>query len=205
MGRWPHSTHPISIHAPRVGSDAVPAHLAVIGGISIHAPRVGSDEAAVDGGPYRSIFQSTLPVWGATRQSSCGLSSVAYFNPRSPCGERLSAAADLLLHIQFQSTLPVWGATWAVYCSGLISLFQSTLPVWGATPAPPASPCPPHDFNPRSPCGERLQKSNVSVGPTYFNPRSPCGERHGLEHHAALGGEFQSTLPVWGATPRVWR
>ena len=35
---------------------------------------------------------------------------------------------------------------------------------------------------------------------THFNPRSPCGERH----LAFIGGtknpQFQSTLPVWGAT-----
>ena len=33
-----------------------------------------------------------------------------------------------------------------------------------------------------------------------FNPRSPCGER--LAHEAGLLGtqQFQSTLPVWGAT-----
>ena len=36
-----------------------------------------------------------------------------------------------------------------------------------------------------------------------FNPRSPCGERliDGVEYTAAP--EFQSTLPVWGATCRM--
>ena len=57
----------ISIHAPREGSD----HLSWIGGaqsqISIHAPREGSDrdeELAQFFGEV--IFQSTLPVRGAT-------------------------------------------------------------------------------------------------------------------------------------------
>ena len=58
----------ISIHAPRVGSDGgeVPLYY-WCKEISIHAPRVGSDV------PYRSmnngsrVFQSTLPVWGATK------------------------------------------------------------------------------------------------------------------------------------------
>ena len=58
---------PISIHAPRMGSDpdtTTPA--AVHDTISIHAPRMGSD---VVGGqkPFWSLrFQSTLPGWGAT-------------------------------------------------------------------------------------------------------------------------------------------
>ena len=56
----------ISIHAPRVGSDYIMQQLKVIKRISIHVPRVGSD--------------------GADRGPDAG---VAYFNPRSPCGERL--------------------------------------------------------------------------------------------------------------------
>ena len=36
--------------------------------------------------------------------------------------------------------------------------------------------------------------------PCYFNPRSPCGERHGDDCAALDGFQFQSTLPVWGAT-----
>ena len=33
------------------------------------------------------------------------------------------------------------------------------------------------DFNPRSPCGERRQQDAPCKGKIYFNPRSPCGER----------------------------
>ena len=34
------------------------------------------------------------------------------------------------------------------------------------------------NFNPRSPCGERLSETVIaSLLPIYFNPRSPCGER----------------------------
>ena len=35
---------------------------------------------------------------------------------------------------------------------------------------------------------------------TYFNPRSPCGERHDEASDKLKNIEFQSTLPVWGAT-----
>ena len=102
----------ISIHAPRVGSDAFEkCDEADYYQISIHAPRVGSDLYREAKEILTNIFQSTLPVWGATavhhrRQpyrpisihaprvgSDFLLSSVAsqwhpYFNPRSPCGER---------------------------------------------------------------------------------------------------------------------
>ena len=78
----------ISIHAPRVGSDGHHRRYELRLPISIHAPRVGSDrrrQRGVNGRKYfnpRSpcgerpaesgsvdagvLFQSTLPVWGAT-------------------------------------------------------------------------------------------------------------------------------------------
>ena len=34
------------------------------------------------------IFQSTLPVWGATLVDAVRVANAADFNPRSPCGER---------------------------------------------------------------------------------------------------------------------
>ena len=146
----------ISIHAPRVGSDAIPQRAQPPRGhfnprspcgerhrrgryacqahhISIHAPRVGSDGIINSRGSCRSnlnprspcgerldsmlltnisnIFQSTLPVWGATQHGNL------YRNSQ-----------------RFQSTLPVWGATSSSVITFSISLlFQSTLPVWGAT------------------------------------------------------------------------
>ena len=77
----------ISIHAPREGSDDGGTYYALHGAISIHAPREGSDRLLIE--PYepvaisihapregsdhqgrsktnRKIFQSTLPVRGAT-------------------------------------------------------------------------------------------------------------------------------------------
>ena len=118
----------ISIHAPRVGSDPradrsifyqhlhfnprspcgerphrqpvkVSAH-----GISIHAPRVGSDWGWKCRSTSSSEFQSTLPVWGATRCKDPHTDKTNYFNPRSPCGERRMAtdeyyrAAQISIH-----------------------------------------------------------------------------------------------------------
>ena len=128
---------PISIHAPRVGSDVVLGAAARRYRISIHAPRVGSDEHTSKQQQTNPRFQSTLPVWGAT----------------------LSGVLALWL-VRFQSTLPVWGATanrGVLPTLGAISIhaprvgsdstparkspaqqiFQSTLPVWGATASGP--------------------------------------------------------------------
>ena len=101
----------ISIHAPRVGSDLSSSPLFYVPSeISIHAPRVGSDVRKTVFPTSSALFQSTLPVWGATRRclpigrsayisihaprvgsdsfGAAGPSRITYFNPRSPCGER---------------------------------------------------------------------------------------------------------------------
>ena len=56
--------------------------------ISIHAPRAGSDINKLKNWMNVILFQSTLPVWGATRTLLLRSAVFAYFNPRSPCGER---------------------------------------------------------------------------------------------------------------------
>ena len=39
---------------------------------------------------WRFVFQSTLPLRGATDRSSSAAPCTCHFNPRSPCGERLA-------------------------------------------------------------------------------------------------------------------
>ena len=100
--------------------------------VSIHAPRVGSDVYNRNDAASGTEFQSTPPVWGATRfAQNLNLNPTVSihaprvgsdggddhrpvaapgFNPRPPCGER---------------------------------------------PPSPISPPPPARFNPRPPCGER--------------------------------------------------
>ena len=122
--------------------------------ISIHAPHAGSDQKGLLIIVLIMIFQSTLPMRGATqdkqgqnrtvsisihaphagsdRQHLANYSGWYDFNPRSPCGERLlpNTIASIISH-----------------------------------------------FNPRSPCGERLDFHIDFFHQFDFNPRSPCGER----------------------------
>ena len=78
----------ISIHAPRVGSDYLVGGFLFLLLISIHAPRVGSDLSLMTILSNGLVFQSTLPVWGATCPGGDYMSKRSNFNPRSPCGER---------------------------------------------------------------------------------------------------------------------
>ena len=56
------------------------------------------------------MFQSTRPVWGATK-----------------------GTVNYMIIGVFQSTRPVWGATNVARLDALTIAFQSTRPVWGAT------------------------------------------------------------------------
>ena len=146
-------------------------------GISIHAPRVGSDMLHRDDAVCGEVFQSTLPVWGATavKTSISGALAISIHAPRvgsDPNAQGTITRADL-----FQSTLPVWGATSLRLAMFPKSSFQSTLPVWGATPFSAGLWCWDGNFNPRSPCGERLVIVCKRQKIIHFNPRSPCGER----------------------------
>ena len=147
----------ISIHAPRVGSDAVgkqrlrldrnfnprsPCGERPAGGgaaahkesISIHAPRVGSDVNWDNGQRI------------ANRN----------FNPRSPCGERQAILTSLRAMVIFQSTLPVWGATKDK--DNLVGAINISIhaPRVGSDANVIDCYYRRRNFNPRSPCGERL-------------------------------------------------
>ena len=90
----------ISIHAPRVGSDET-----LEGGVSNKnnfKPRSPCGERRAGDGTrvlYNGRFQSTLPVWGATRHCSCSGAGICNFNPRSPCGERQQRYTNFRVHL----------------------------------------------------------------------------------------------------------
>ena len=139
---------------PVRGATSSVDHYTINNAISTHAPRAGSD-------PFRP----------RPRPHS------RYFNPRSPCGERLAEPEAQRAEALFQPTLPVRGATGRTVRHVCIARFQPTLPVRGATADFNSMIGIPNDFNPRSPCGERPSCFLPSIGMTNFNPRSPCGER----------------------------
>ena len=101
--------------------------------ISIHAPRVGSDHPrSPTSVPFqnfnprspcgerprvrktvfpKSLFQSTLPVWGATEIVPHLVPDfiISIHAPR--VGSDPEEMGRMMLEWEFQSTLPVWGAT----------------------------------------------------------------------------------------------
>ncbi len=168
-------------------------------GISIHAPRGGSDVCRSFPIFGLANFNPRSP-WGERPFWSICSATEGDFNPRSPWGERRRLIGLARLVILFQSTLPVGGATSSQYPGTGCSSISIHAPRGGSDPVRSLLWIWEGYFNPRSPWGERLV-TNLSITPeTDFNPRSPWGERHidGVFAHAGI--QFQSTLPVGGAT-----
>ena len=57
----------VSIHAPNEGSDEMDNSNIVFKSVSIHAPNEGSDRTVAELMGHNDVFQSTLPMKGATR------------------------------------------------------------------------------------------------------------------------------------------
>ena len=149
--------------------------------------------------PSDSLFQSTLPVWGATPSELPPFFRflISIHAPR--VGSDHSTSKMLRAGAEFQSTLPVWGATVRIRLQRpRDGTFQSTLPVWGATFLNLSSDSAKHKFQSTLPVwGATLYFYNYVKEADDFNPRSPCGERH-LE-----GVQGHGNQPISIHAPRV--
>ena len=99
------------------------------------------------------VFQSTLPVGGATSCSMTASTRASNFNPRSPWGERRCRFDKGRENHEFQSTLPVGERH-----SETGSIVTTFL-----------------DFNPRSPWGERPATSLNARRFCYISIHAPRG------------------------------
>ena len=123
----------ISIHAPRVGSDIFLGVIVLCLFIfQSTLPVWGATISAFQRGTL-SIFQSTLPVWGATPAQGDRKAAAGHFNPRSPCGERHLSVLYMVKPDDFNPRSPCGERLNVIVPAVVISTFQSTLPVWGAT------------------------------------------------------------------------
>ena len=213
--------------------------------VSIHAPRVGSDNQVMFTAIAAKLFQSTLPVWGATSplKISPAQLKVSIHAPRVGSDSILDAISRLL---SVSIHAPRVGSDFIYFSPSdarLVSIHAPRVgsdltaglndagadivsihaPRVGSDSRQLSAPRARKSFNPRSPCGERQGKLGItfavdvvsihaprvgSDGDSHdlpmwsssFNPRSPCGERPPGDNVTIPINQFQSTLPVWGAT-----
>ena len=102
-----------------------------------------------------AVFLSTLSLRRATAAIGKPTLEIAYFYPRSPCGERPIFSQSAFTKCIFLSTLSLRRATYGRINDISRLIFLSTLSLRRATIDFPLSNTLRGDFYPRSPCGER--------------------------------------------------
>ena len=171
----------ISIHAPRTGSDGFSQDRKLKRSISIHAPRTGSDFFPLHKPLVRVYFNPRSPYGERRRFPMISYRSLI-FQSTLPVRGATTAYSLVCTAKEFQSTLPVRGATTLAQALPYLRVFQSTLPVRGATPRAPRTPrwSPISIHAPRT--GSDPGTGRQFSDDYYFNPRSPYGERPASRH-----------------------
>ena len=144
----------VSIHAPRAGRDAFVWDATRVLSVSIHAPRAGRDDTYRQGGrSWRVSIHA--PRAGRDSDDTQGTRRRQSFNPRAPCGARLTKLFGRSPAGMFQSTRPVRGATLIPQsvCKRLSVSIHA--PRAGRDRGLPTPSRLHHSFNPRAPCGAR--------------------------------------------------
>ena len=201
------STKTISIHAPRMGSDFCGLRWGEAAAL-FQSTLPGWGATAEYYGLLRCLryFNPRSPDGERRRFEPSAPPPTAYFNPRSPDGERPDIGAYTWTMIYFNPRSPDGERHINNQRADLAQLFQSTLPGWGATRLISDEVAQANEFQSTLPgWGATVLTQNPDPSVHNFNPRSPDGERLNAIMHGELSSEFQSTLPGWGATQGVAR
>ena len=112
----------------------------------------------------KNRFQSTLPVRGATVPRGRPVICCGYFNPRSPCGERRRQRRAAGGEGDFNPRSPCGERHVNHFLAAFAVLISIHAPRAGSDEARAGLEYKSKDFNPRSPCGERLLKFESLFG-----------------------------------------
>ncbi len=135
------------------------------GKVSIHAPRAGRDPFIED----------------ASVDTDC-------FNPRAPCGARPFVSTQGLSGYTFQSTRPVRGATGLVNVTVFRNYVSIHAPRAGRDGRWLAKEDETGCFNPRAPCGARLETWSICPNISWFQSTRPVrGATHGNKSGGFMG------------------
>ena len=201
---WLASTsHTISTHAPRAGSDcpgiiltffntahfnprspcgerhcrhrpSPPTHF-----ISTHAPRAGSDQARWCRWGRCSI-STHAPRAGSDTSFPLLYKCLFDFNPRSPCGERQQEQKGHKDRKAFQPTLPVRGATTAHFKGLMVDAISTHAPRAGSDYIMPASTLSAIKFQPTLPVRGATESSVITPAIKEISTHAP---RAGSDSH----------------------
>ncbi len=122
-------------------------------------------------------FQSTHPLRGATQRldARADLIQISIHAPLAGCDLRDFARDG---HVSISIHAPLAGCDRTLFDAHSDHVY----------------------FNPRTPCGVRLDDTRQKLLNAHFNPRTPCGVRPFITSLSACLTLFQSTHPLRGAT-----
>ena len=122
------------------------------------------------------------------------------FNPRAPCGARLSTSTNRRWTADFNPRAPCGARPGTMAVKHGKRLFQSTHPSRGAT-ADKVTERLRHEISIHAPhAGRDTRWSSVGSARADFNPRAPCGARRHPQSHPAGSGAISIHAPRAGAT-----
>ena len=126
-----------------------------------------------------TIFQSTLPVWGATAPTWCYAKQLSHFNPHSPCGERPKRGFVFwTLCSNFNPHSPCGERPAGLPAQTANHAISIHTPRVGSDPDRPIYRAFIFNISIHTPrVGSDKGCCSMSPWLTYFNPHSPCGER----------------------------
>ena len=177
------------------------AKIAGVYPISIHAPRTGSDQTATGAERLSNHFNPRSPH-GERHAAALEAARIAQISIHAP-----RTGSDVLALVkshkrQISIHAPRTGSDYTMTQATLyIGLFQSTLPARGATDGRGCGHRGQGYFNPRSPHGERLVRRQPLcrvLGISIHAPRT--GSDIISRQTIFVASRFQSTLPARGAT-----
>ena len=168
--------------------------------ISTHAPRTGSDcPFAASTGQKSAYFNPRSPHGERPADKRCNQLR-KHFNPRSPHGERPVVGGSNCFQNDFNPRSP-HGERHVNAFIARAGLISTHAPRTGSDYEYFDALRSSKHFNPRSPHGERHPRPVGRPAPgADFNPRSPHGERQPPRPALAIPTKFQPTLPARGAT-----
>ena len=195
----------ISIHAPLTGSDSRRGKRIICTKYFNPRSPYGERRLWITPNLSQNLFQSTLPLRGATFKRRLKVSGPVISIHAPLTGSDCNAnqrfpSRSISIHAPLTGSDLIFGVPMLMPKG-----FQSTLPLRGAT----FSPCVIADFSQISIhaplTGSDLFHDFFTLAKGDFNPRSPYGERPAPMGLCMVLLVFQSTLPLRGATSPVIR
>ena len=153
-------------------------------------------------GTWLLIFQPTRPLRGATFQAHPVFAQDDQISTHAPlAGRDTSSPSHSRRRMNFNPRAPCGARLTGHRLKITVRVFQPTRPLRGATGRGDGGTATTQNFNPRAPCGARPAPSVTgAINILYFNPRAPCGARPHLAHRPKFSVGFQPTRPLRGAT-----